>query len=154
MKNQTRFLAVAAVAVILLAGAAQFILRGQKSVNLTNLPVNNVFKPEEVAISPTPLTIKTESVLVDFGNGRKIKGEVATQSAYQALVITAKKNDMEVEAKEYKYGMRVTKIGDTANSSDHYWTYSVNGKPGQIAADRYVIHPGDKVEWVYKKVQN
>lgn len=152
MKNQTRFLIAAVVAAILLVVGAQFILRGQKSVSLPNLPTNNIFKLEEVVSSPTPIAIKTESVIVDFGNGKKIKGEVATQSAYQALLIAAKANNIIVEVKQYKYGVLVTKIGDTANSTDRAWMYSVNGKPGQIAADRYVIYPGDKVEWMYKKI--
>lgn len=150
MKNQTRVLVIVAALVVLIVGAAQFML-GKQGTKLSDLQVNNIFKPEETAVSPTQ-SVKTESVVVNFGSGKMIKREVVAQSAYQALLIAARENNINVEAKEYKYGFLVTKIGETANSADRAWMYSVNGKPGQIAADRYVIYPGDKVEWVYKKI--
>lgn len=151
MKKQTRTLLWGVLVVILLVGVAQYILRNQSNLSLPNFSARNFLQPEESAVSPAEV-VTTETVTIDFGNGRKLVGEVATQSAYQALLEVAKNNNLEVSAKQYKYGVLVTKIGTVANNQDSAWMYSVNGKPGQIAADRYVIYPKDKVEWVYQRI--
>ncbi len=151
MKKQTRVLIITAVAAVLLLGGAQYILRNQASMGLPNLSVRNVFKPQETVATPTEAP-KSETVNIDFGNGQKLTAEVSTQSAYQALVTAAKKNNMTVETKQYKYGVMVTKVGDSANTNNSSWMYWVNGKQGQIASDRYVIHPGDRIEWKFTKL--
>lgn len=152
MKKQTRVLVITVAAVVLLLGGAQYILRNQASLGgLPNLSVRNVFKPQETVATPTEAP-RTETVNIEFGNGKKLTGEVSTQSAYQALVAVAKDNGMTVETKQYKYGVLVTKVGDRTNTNNSSWMYWVNGKQGQIASDRYVIHPGDRIEWKFTKL--
>lgn len=149
MKKQTRVLFIIIVIVILIAAGAQYILRSQTNLTLPNFQQRNLFKLEE-SETPAKTVINTEAVSIDFGNGQKLNGEAATQSAYQALVKVAKDNNLSVGVKQYKYGVMVEKVGDVVGNQNYAWMYFVNGKLGQIAADRYVIHPGDKVEWVYK----
>lgn len=150
MKKQTRLLLFIVFIVILFLGLAEYILRNQTDLKLPNLQTTNSFQPNVVSASPTPV-VKVEYVSVDFGNGQKLTGQVYVQNAYQALEKVAKDNKIAVSAKQYKYGVMVTKVGDTANSSNTAWMYAVNGKPGQIAADRYIIYPGDKVDWKFSK---
>lgn len=150
MKKQTRVLFIIIVLVILIAAVVQYILRNQTNLKLPNFQPRNLSNVEETVI-PSEKVVDTETVSIDFGNGQKITGQVSTQSAYQALVRVAKDNNLSVEVKQYKYGVMVEKIGEMKNSSQVAWMYSVNGKPGQIAADRYVIYPGNKVEWKFTK---
>lgn len=150
MKKQTRSLLLVTAIVVVLLGIAQFILRNQTNFKLPNLQIRNVSQPKEAVVSPTQI-VQVETVNIDFGNGKKISEKVYTQNAYQALVDAAKQNNLAVTVKQYKYGVMVIKVGDTANAPNSAWMYSVNGKQGQIAADRYVIYPGDKVEWTFSK---
>lgn len=150
MKKQTRMLVIFVAAAVLLLGIGQYFLRNQTSLKLPDFSVRNVFNPDEANISPT-VEIKPEILVIDFGNGRRITGQASSQTAYQALVKVAKDNNMNVEVKQYKYGVMVTKIGDIANTQSSGWMFAVNGKPGQIAADRFVVHPGDNVEWKFTK---
>ena len=41
--------------------------------------------------------------------------------------------------------------GGTENTKDLSWIYFVNGKSGEVAADKYELKNGDKVEWKYMK---
>ena len=150
MKKQTGIFIYVVAAIILLAGAFQYFSKRDVSLQLPSLNSRDVAKPEETITSPKENT-KTEEVVIDFGNGQKIEGQVSTQSAYQALIKVAKDNKLTVEAKNYKYGVMVVKVGDKTGTDKMGWMYSVNGKPGQIASDRYVINPGDQVLWEYKK---
>lgn len=149
MKNQTRMFIYIVAAVILFLGAFQYFSQGKVNLTLPDLGRQSIFKPEG---SLTPVeSLKVENVSIDFGNGQKLTGQVSTQSAYQALVQVAKDNNKTVEVKQYKYGIMVTKVGDAESKDSAGWVYSVNGKQGQIAADRYIIYPGDQVLWEFKK---
>ena len=150
MKKQTRVLLIIIFIVILSAAAAQYILHNQTNLKLTNLQPRNLSKLEDT-VTPSEKVVNTETVSIDFGNGQKMTGQVSTQSAYQALVRVAKDNNLIVNVKQEKYGVMVEKVGKIANSPNAAWIYSINGKPGQIAAGRYTIYPSDKVEWIYKK---
>lgn len=153
MKIQTKLLLVTVVVAILIVGVAQYILRNQKNSQQVDVEKSNLSIVTEVVNSPTDIYQK-QIISLDFGNGKKFTSQAETQNAYQALVQVAKENNMTVEVKEYKYGKMVEKVGNVANNKDSFWVYSVNGKPGQLAADRYIIYAGDKVEWAYKKIQN
>lgn len=149
MKNQTRLLIIAALVFVLAVSAVQFIWRGSVNLTLPEISTRSIFKLNEAETKTEPE--KIESVMIDFGNGKTVKGKVSTQNAYQALAALAAEKNLSVETKQYKYGLMVTKIGDTASSGNSGWTYTVNGKPGQIASDRYIIYPGDIIEWKFTK---
>lgn len=150
MKNQTRMLIYVVAVVVLLAGTFQYFSQGKINLTLPNLEGRNALKPDDNLSAPTE-ALKVQNVSIDFGNGQKLTGEVSTQSAYQALAKVVNDNNIKVEAKQYKYGIMVTKVGDVESAATTGWMYSVNGKPGQIAADRYIIYPGDQVLWEFKK---
>lgn len=152
MNKQTKLLLIVAAVIVLVIGAVQYLGSSINKVNLSNVSVRSIFPPEVSSTVTVVPVAKSEAVTIDFGNGKKLTGEVSTQSAYQALVQVAEANNLKVSSKQYKYGLMVEKIGDTANSQNSFWLYTVNGKPGQIAADRFVIYPGDTVEWEYKKI--
>lgn len=98
------------------------------------------------------LSQKEVAVIVDFGNGRKIEGGVEAVNAYEALKNLAKKRDIIVSVKQYKFGVLVETIDDLTNSNVAAWGYSVNGKIGQIAADYHLVNPSDTVLWEYKRI--
>lgn len=150
MKKQTRLFIIVVVVLILTVGVAQYILSNQTNFKLTDFQKRNLSEVSETVVSPKE-TVKAENVSIDFGNGQKMTGQVSTQSAYQALVKVSKDNSLNVLVKQYKYGVMVEKVGEAANSKNSAWMYWVNGKPGQIASDRYIIYPGDKVEWKFSK---
>jgi len=48
-------------------------------------------------------------------------------------------------------GVFVKAIDSIANSTDHYWLYSVNDSMAQISADKYLTSDGDRVVWHYRR---
>ena len=152
MKKQTIVLLAFLIGVFLLIGIGQFLVSKQKSLNLPTSQSRSVEVP--TAGSPTLTlvpTILSSSVTIDFGDGKKVSGKTSAKNAYEALVEVAKLNKLTVEVKQFKYGKMVVEIGQKENSTNYFWSYLVNGKSGQIAADSFLIYPNDKVEWVYKK---
>lgn len=155
MKKQTTILLSILTAVLLLVAVGQFLLRQpQNSSTLSPQEPRSAAKVTVAYKSTIPTAEPTQALIIvsiDFSEGQKLSGQVSAKNAYEALTILAKAKNVPVEVKQYKYGLMVTKIGQKESSSSSYWIYSVNGKPAQIAADRYLVNPGDKVEWVYKK---
>ena len=139
---------------ILLVAVGQFLLRQPQSSSTFPQGERSAAEVTVTYKSTIPTAEPTQALIIvsiDFGDGQKLSGQVSAKNAYEALTILAKAKNVPVEIKQYKYGLMVTKIGQKEGSSSFYWIYSVNGKPAQIAADRYLVNPGDKVEWVYKK---
>lgn len=128
----------------------QFLLKNEVQ-NASPSPTERQYAIDNV--TPTVrLQQKQIAVLVDFGNGRKLDGGVVAVNAYEALAILAKERNIEVSAKEYKFGRMVEAVDSVKNSNFAAWSYSVNGKLGQIAADRQTVNPNDTVMWEYKKL--
>ncbi len=152
MKKQKNIILIVLFIALLAVFAGQLILKQQPSLNLKNVLDRSAFIPQAVSPTVTPAILE-QFVSIDFGDGSKISGEVMAQTAYDALQKVASGKNYTVEFKEYKFGLMVESIGQKKNSNEFAWMYSVNGKPGQIAADRYVVYPGDKVEWKYEKIQ-
>lgn len=149
MKKQTKAIYVILVGALILIAVFQLVL--SRKTNLGELSIlsqvpfifNNA---PSVTPLPTPSTI---AVTVDFGDGDKITENTSGQNAYQVLTKLAETKNWQIEAKDYKYGKMVERIGDKTADKNNYWLYLINGKPGQIAADRYVVYPGDRVEWKF-----
>lgn len=152
MKKQTKALFTILVVVLILAGVFQSVLSKKTNLGessfLSQVPFIFNNAPSSTPI-PTPSGI---SVIVDFGDSNKITERVSGQTAYQVLTEAAKMKNLEVETKDYKYGKMVERIGDRTADKNNFWLYSVNGKAGQIAADKYVVYPGDLVEWKFNKI--
>lgn len=152
MKKQTLLLIgiVIAVAAIVIVGQ----LRLGQSTNI-NLPSSKIRILEEEGNTPSPAReVKLTAVTIDFGDGKKITGQTQAQSAYESLVKIAREKGIKVEVQEYKYGVVVTQVGQTTNNDNWQWAYQINGKTSPIASDRYLVYPGDNVEWEYKQIRN
>jgi hypothetical protein len=56
-----------------------------------------------------------------------------------------------VEKKTSSVGSFVEAIDGVKNQEGRFWLYYVNGKPPDVASDRYQTAAGDTVEWRFEK---
>ena len=64
--------------------------------------------------------------------------------------MTGKRN-IEINNTQHDFGILVESINGFKNGKDNkYWQYWVNGKIGDVSADRKIIKPTDKVEWKFE----
>lgn len=154
MKKQTTVLLSVLLGVLLLVGIGQFLVSQQKSLSLPTSQSRSATVPtlESKSTLTVVPTQATTAITIDFGDGKIMSGKIVGKTAYEALTAFAKENNLVVEVKQYKYGKLVVKVGQKENSTSTFWTYLVNGKPGQIAGDSFLVYPGDRVEWIYKKM--
>lgn len=110
---------------------------------------------ERLAASPKPSTVETSlvTVTIDFGTEQKTYSNIQASNAYLALVEAAKQDKLEVEIKQYDFGIMVQKIGDFTNTATQAWGFYINEQAGQEAADKTKVTPGDKILWKYAKLQ-
>jgi len=112
--------------------------------------------------NPTPVTIQNTNeasveasqvtVVIDFGDGKTVTGKVVISeltTAYSALTKLANENDIEIETKQYDFGVFVQSIDSHESSSEKAWIYYVNGESGTVAADKKEVVGTDIVEWKY-----
>lgn len=152
MKKQTLIIIIVSIIVIAVAFIGQSYLQKTTNINLTESTPREA-PTREVVLYPTVTPVKKPiEVAVDFGDGQKVDGTVEAKNAYEAINAIAREKKWQVVAKEYKYGVIVEKIDGKENDKTYFWLYSINGKPGQIAADQNPVNPGDRVEWIYKKI--
>jgi len=100
--------------------------------------------------------VKEQAVLaVDDGKGSPKTFDVEfTQgdSAFNVLEDAFKKLNIALETKNYDIGVLIESIGGTKNGENgKYWMYYINGKLADIAADKYKINSGDKIEFKFEK---
>lgn len=73
--------------------------------------------------------------------------------AETAFTLTQKSlasREIPFEFKDYgaDLGILVEQIGDQKNGTDgKYWQYQVNGQYADVGAGKYIVKPGDKIEW-------
>lgn len=152
MNKQTKILLVLLTGVIILVVLSQFLIKKQSENSLFgNEGKRNITSDREAGLPTAALKKDNQSVLIDFGDGYKLSDYVEAQTAYDALTKLAKNKKITVETTNYKFGIMVNKIGEKKNSNDRSWIYYVNGKTAPIAGDRYILNPGDKIEWKYEK---
>jgi len=151
MRKKTLFAILGALFILgaILVGQ-QFLLKNQVQNTSTSLTERQYAIDN---VTPTlRLRQKQIAVFVDFGNGRKLDGGVMATNAFEALTNLAKERNITVETKEFKFGRMVEAVDGVKNSNFAAWSYSVNGKLGQIAADRQPVNPKDTVMWEYKRI--
>ncbi|MFA5318136.1 MAG: DUF4430 domain-containing protein [Patescibacteria group bacterium] len=86
---------------------------------------------------------KKESVQVEFKEGVTVFDVL--QSGTEDLGIA-------LETQMYGVGVFINVIGDKKNGQDNnYWTYYVNDEFANVAADKYKLRAGDRVEWKFRK---
>jgi len=114
-------------------------------------------KPKE--IKKETLTSKINNVegitlVLDFGEGKistysAIKAE--NKTVYFLLKKIADEKNLELKIKEYSFGKLIEQIGGFENTKERAWIYFVNGKAGEVAADKMKVKDGDIIEWKYIK---
>jgi len=60
------------------------------------------------------------------------------------------KSKYQVDSSDSSFGVMINSINGLASSDKEFWLYSVNGKPGEVAADKYITNNGDQITWEYK----
>ena len=94
--------------------------------------------------SSVHVTINNDDSVVTYDN-------VMAETVFDALSTVCAGNTITLEKKQYDFGVFVEKIGDRANTKEKAWIYYINGKSGEVAADKQVLKSGDKIEWRYQK---
>lgn len=107
-----------------------------------------------VTIVPTSAAIPNVAVSIDFGRGEVKVASVSAANAFSALIAVTDREKLAVKTKQYDFGVFVQSIRGLASGTKKAWIYFVNGKSGQVAADKYVLKDGDKVEWKFTDVKN
>jgi hypothetical protein len=70
-----------------------------------------------------------------------------------ATEIVVRANELEYTAEDYgDLGILISQIGDKLNGDGNaYWQYWVNNQQAQIAANDYIISPGDVISWQFRE---
>lgn len=92
-------------------------------------------------------------LIINFGDGNVKNYNLTTEpndSAFSILKTTAEKEKINLQVKQYDFGVFVEKIGELESTAKKSWIYYVNGESGQVAADTMELKNGDKVEWKYE----
>jgi hypothetical protein len=73
-------------------------------------------------------------------------------TAFNLLSDETEKLNLTLKFKTYDMGVFIEAIGDKENGKDgKYWLYYVNGEMPQLAVDKQLLNPGDKVEFKFEK---
>jgi len=108
-------------------------------------------------VSPVAETnVKKQAVLVvDDGKGSPKTFNVEFNqgdSAFNVLKNALEKSNVVLETKNYDIGVLIESIGGIKNGeNEKYWMYYINEKLANIAADKYKINLGDKIEFKFEK---
>lgn len=154
MKIKARRVNIYIIIILVIAGIvllSQSLFVKKDSVEKVSEDNNRQYVLDEKTLNEQDLAKKTVQVVVDFGDGKRFEQKVDAETAYDALEKVVQDKGLQIASTQYKYGLMVDSIGQATSSADYYWLYSINGKPGQIAADRYYLQPNDNVQWKYTK---
>lgn len=152
MKNQTKVLLAVLTVIIAVVIGSQIYLKKQPGTTLPSESKTTFNSEAALETSPTP-DKNMISISLDFGNGKKISSSLFAQTAFDALEKIAKENNLVLVKKDYKFGIMVSKVGDKENGGGASWMFYVNGKASDLAGDRHVVYPGDKIEWKFVSVK-
>jgi hypothetical protein len=107
----------------------------------TGIPKNNIRQEVILVIGEGEGTIKTFET--EFKEG---------MTAFDLLKEKTGEVDLTLKFKTYDVGVFIEVIGDKENGEDgKYWLYYVNGEMSQVASDKQLLVPGDKVEFKFEK---
>lgn len=126
------------------------------------LAVNGTTKTEDIlgyrtegeatTTEETPQTAKV-SLTIDFGAGdiKELEAEFKEElTVFDLLQEGAEQLGTSLQTKMYNIGVFIEIIGDKKNGQDNkYWTYYVNDEFANVAADKYELQAGDRVEWKF-----
>lgn len=117
-----------------------------KSTPVTIVEQSAVLKEKEQALTTSA------TVVLDFGEGKiSTYSNILGKTAFEGLQKVASGNNLNLDTKQYDFGVFVKVIGGVENTKDLSWIYFVNGKSPEVASDKYELKDGDMVEWKYTK---
>jgi len=94
---------------------------------------------------------------VNEGNGKILSYDQPIDdqmTVLDLLQVSMQRNLVTVQTKKYDFGTLVDSIDGVVNGTDgKYWIYEVNGESPTIAADQYIVQPGDIVEFKFTKTE-
>jgi hypothetical protein len=128
----------------------ELIKNNSKNINTSITP--DVSNKNNNQLAVTPIKAKV-IVSIVFDSNRKISGTVEAENVFNALSILSSQQNIKVESKKYDFGTMVEAISGKKNSAESSWMYYVNGKIGDVAAEKYNINTGDQIEWKYEKIK-
>ncbi len=147
------------IIVVLLSGCV-FVEKNLEEVpvgevnNTENIksPIENLATSTEEDVKQVVLEVEKVNLTINFGEEKKtVQVEFKDEmTVYDVLEQGAGDLGIILEIQTYSVGIFIITIGDQKNGQDNnYWTYYVNDKFANIAADKYLLKAGDKVEWKF-----
>jgi Domain of unknown function (DUF4430) len=109
-------------------------------------------QPSPTAVPSLPS--RPVMLTIDFGDRKTYSATSdisASASAFSLLQAVAARQNLSLTFRDYSFGTLVESVGGLKNTSQKAWVYFINGKSPDIGADKYLLSPGDKVEWKYLK---
>jgi hypothetical protein len=103
--------------------------------------------------SPSP-AYYSSTLTIDYGDRKSFsytQDLPASTSAFSLLQIVTSRQNIPLSFKTYSFGTLVESINNLPNTAQRAWIYFVNDKSPNIGADKYILAPGDKVDWRYIK---
>ncbi|MDD5032215.1 MAG: DUF4430 domain-containing protein [Patescibacteria group bacterium] len=119
---------------------------------------SNLSSPEEISSSTKKEVNEAEKVflVINFGEGGK-KEKTETEfkdgmTVFELLREETGQANIFLQTEMYNFGIFIEMIGDKKNGQDgKYWTYYVNGNFAPVAADKFKLKAGDRIEWKFGK---
>ena len=147
MKNN---IFIGASIVLIIIAAAWFLFSGNIDLFIPKEEVK-IFQEktveEEQIIEKAVLVISSGEEPVKIAEIDFKKGV----TAFDLLEEGAEKLGLSLKVKSYDIGVFVEAIGNKENGQEgKYWLYYLNGEMTQLAADKQLLSPGDKVEFRFE----
>lgn len=60
----------------------------------------------------------------------------------------------EIDFEKYDFGVFVKSINGLAGNSEYFWKFFVNDEESMVGADQANLKTGDKVDWIYEKIES
>jgi len=114
-------------------------------------------EPSVVTVQSTAITSESSvvSLMLDYGDGRvRVYPEIRisdNETLLQLLEKQATDAKLSLRIKDFgDLGVLVEEIGGEENGRDgKYWQYWVNNLAIPYGADKYIVKPGDVIEWKF-----
>jgi len=136
MKNRNNLLLALLIGIVLLA----FFYLARPNISTPGEPV------------PSQNEVSNATISLDFGDENQISKALPlddNSTAFSLLNDLAQSESLDLETRQYDFGIFVKAITGYESSAEKAWIYYVNGESGQVAADQKKINSNDLVEWKY-----
>jgi len=164
MINKGQIMSFVVVLVVILFASKVAISNGDNLQQDKNIP-QEAFIAQEVAVENTEqevipeiiqqveATTTKETVSITIDNGQDIKKEFVLELSTTTTVLALLQEacltaNLNLETKEYEFGIIVEAINNQKNGQDNkYWLYYVNNVMPQLTPDKIQVNPNDKIEF-------